>query len=144
MGPVRLFSQARGNPPGGHPMTNPNTSWHIEIKDGDQTVAAAEVTTSQEAGGTAQASLHAASGHIAPGTRASLVDAVMDLPEVQESARLKAAVPLGDSESLGRLRERTEDTDTRAAGSTALVEAHIPSDSGPGSDQEPDREGPEP
>jgi hypothetical protein len=144
MGLVRLFSQARGNPPGGHPMTNPNTSRHIEIKDGDQTVAAAEVTTSQEGGGTAQASLHAASGHITPGTRASLVDAVMDLPEVQESARLKAAVPLGDSESLGRLRERTEDTDTRAAGSTALLEAHIPSDSEPGSGQEPDREGPEP
>jgi hypothetical protein len=135
MGLVRMFWQARGNPPGGHPMTNPDTCRHIEIKDGDQTLAAAEVTTSQEAGGTAQASLHAASGHIAPGTRASLVDAVMDLPEVQESARLKAAVPLGDSESLGRLRERTEDADTRAAGSTALLEAHMPSDSEPESGQ---------
>jgi hypothetical protein len=124
-------------------MTNPDTSRHIEIKDGDQTVAAAEVTTSQEAGETVQVSLHAASGHIAPGTRASLVDAVMDLSEVQDSARLKAAVPLGDSESLGRLRERTEDADTRAAGSTALLEANIPSDSEPGSGQEPDREAPE-
>ena len=65
-------------------MTDPDTSQHVEIKDGDQTVAAAEVTTSQDAGGTVQASLHAASGHIAPGSRASLVDAVMDLPEVQK------------------------------------------------------------
>ena len=118
-------------------MTDPDTSQHVEIKDGDQTVAAAEVTTSPEADGTAQASLHAASGHIAPGSRASLVDAVMDLPEVQQSARLKAAVPLGDTESLWRLRERTDDTVTRPAGSTALVDAKIPSDGEPGSPQEP-------
>jgi hypothetical protein len=100
------------------PMTNPEAPRHVEIKDGDQTVAAAEVTTTQNAGGTARASLHAASGHVAPGSRASLVDAVMDLPEVRESARLEAAVPLGDGESLERLRERTEDAETRPAGST--------------------------
>ena len=125
-------------------MTDPDTSRHIEIKDGDQTVAAAEVTTSPEADGTAEASLYAASGHIAPGSRASLVDAVMDLPEVAQSARLKAAVPLGDTESLWRLRERTDDTVTRAAGSTALVDANIPADNEPESGQEPDGETPVP
>jgi hypothetical protein len=50
----------------------------------------------------------------------------MDQPEVQGSAQLKAAIPLGDSESLERLRERTEDLTTRPAGSTALVHAKIP------------------
>ena len=118
-------------------MTDPRTPQHVEIKDGEDTVAAAEVTTSQEPGGTAQASLHAASGHIAPGSRASLVDAVMDLPEVQASERLQATVPLGDGESLERLRERTDDTTTRPAGSTALLDANIPSDGEPGSGQEP-------
>ena len=118
-------------------MTDPRTPRHVEIKDGDQTVAAAEVTTSPEPGATAQASLHAASGHIAPGSRASLVNAVMDLPEVQASGHLRATVPLGDSESLQRLRERTDDTATRPAGSTALVDAKIPSDSEPGPGQEP-------
>ena len=118
-------------------MVDPGTPRHIEIKDGDQTVATAEVTTSQEADGTAQASLRAASGHIAPGSRASLVDAVMDLPEVQASARLEATVPLGDGESLERLRERTDESTTRPAGSTALVDAKIPSDGEPGSGQEP-------
>ena len=49
----------------------------------------------------------------------------MDLPEVHAGARLKATVPIGDSESLQRLRERTEDTVTRPAGSTALVDATI-------------------
>jgi hypothetical protein len=73
-------------------MADPGGPRRIEIKDGEQTVAAAEVTTPQEADGTAQASLQAASGHSAPGSRASLVDAVLDLPEVQASARLKATV----------------------------------------------------
>jgi hypothetical protein len=117
-------------------MTNPDTSRHIEIKDGDRTVAAAEVAASQEAGGTARASLHPASGPVPPGSRASLVDVVMDLPEVQSSARLEATVPLGDSESIQRLRERTEDTVTRSAGSTALVDADIPSPGRPGAGQE--------
>jgi hypothetical protein len=118
-------------------MADRGTPRRIEIKDGDQTVAAAEVTTSQEADGTAQASLQPASGHIAPGSRSSLVDAVLHLPEVQASARLEVTVPLGDGESLERLRERTDDTSTRPAGSTALVDAKVPLDGEPGSHQEP-------
>jgi uncharacterized phage protein gp47/JayE len=108
-------------------MADPDTSRHIEIKDGDQTVAAASVTTSEGAEGTARTSMHAASGHVTPGKRANLVDAVMDLPEVQASARLEATIPLGDAESLERLRERTEDSVTRPAGSSALLDGNIPS-----------------
>ena len=105
-------------------MTDHEDARRVEIKDGDQTVAAAEV--SQRGGGTARASLHAASGHVPPGSRADLVDAVVDLPEVQASSRLEATIPLGDGESLDRLRERTEETTSRAAGSTALVDASLP------------------
>jgi hypothetical protein len=61
----------------------------------------------------------------------------MDLPEVQASARLEATIPLGDGESLERLRERTEDAVTRQAGSTALLDANIPSGSQPGPGQDP-------
>jgi len=107
-------------------MTSPDQPRHVDVKDGDQTVAAAEVTASGNAGGTVRTSLLPSSGHAPPGSRASLVDAVMDLPEVQASSRLEATVPLGDAESLARLRERTEDTVTRPAGSTALVDADIP------------------
>jgi uncharacterized phage protein gp47/JayE len=107
-------------------MFNPAASRRVEIRNGDQSVAAAEVTTSAGVAGIARASLYAAAGHIAPGSRASLVDAIMDLPEVQASARLEATVPLGDAESLARLRERTEDAVTRPAGSTALFDAKIP------------------
>jgi hypothetical protein len=105
-------------------MSESPETQHVEIRDGDQTVAAAEVSTSDE-NETARASLHAAAGHIGPGRRASLVDAVMDLPQVQESARLEASVPLGDAESLERLRERTDDSSTHPAGSTALLDANI-------------------
>lgn len=49
-----------------------------------------------------------------------------DLPGVRASSRLEATVPLGDAESLERLRERTDDTVTRQAGSTALVDGDIP------------------
>ena len=107
-------------------MTNPDKSRRIEVKDGDQTVAAAEVTTVEHAEGTVRTSLLPSSGHSPPGSRASLVDAVMDQPEVQAGSRLEATVPLGDAESLQRLRERTVDTVTRPAGSTALVDAELP------------------
>jgi hypothetical protein len=113
-------------------MTSPDKPWHIEVKDGNRTVAAAEVTTSRGAIRTTRTSLHAAPGHITPGKRASLVDAVMDLPQVRASARLEATIPLGDSEFLQRLRERTEGAVTRPAGSTALLDANIPPVSPPG------------
>jgi hypothetical protein len=110
-------------------MTDPGTHHHLEIKEGEQTVAAADVTipagTSPDET-IAQASLRAAPGHIPPGRRASLVDAVMDLPDVQESSHLQAVLPIGDSETLDRLRERSENAATRAAGSSALLDADIP------------------
>jgi len=107
-------------------MTDPEDARRVEIKDGDHTVAAADV--SPQPGGTARASLHAASGHVAPGRRADLVDAVVPLPEVQASSRLEATIPLGDGETLDRLRERTQETTSRPAGSTALVDASLPGD----------------
>ena len=109
-------------------MTDPRRHHHLEIKEGEQTVAAADVTIPPETG-TAQATLRAAAGHIPPGRRASLVDAVMDLPDVQNSERLEAALPLGDSETLSRLRDRSENATIRAAGTSALLDADIP---GPG------------
>ncbi len=116
-------------------MTSPDEARRVEIKDGEQTVAAADV--SRQPDGATRASLHPTSGHVAPGHRAELVDAIVDLPEVQDSDRLEASVPLGDSEALDRLRERTEQTETRPAGSTALVDGTIPG-SPAGPDPAPD------
>lgn len=99
---------------------------HLEVTDGDRTVARAEVTTSPDAAAPARASLHAEAGHIPPGSRASLVDAVLDLPQVQDSDRVQVALPLGDSESLHQLQQRCDHVTSRAAGSTAIVEGALP------------------
>jgi uncharacterized phage protein gp47/JayE len=113
-------------------------SRRVEVKDDGETVAAAEVTPLEDPEGTVRTSLLPSSGPTPPGSRASLVDAVMDLPEVRASSRLEATVPLGDAESLERLRERTEETVTRPAGSTALVDGDIPPAGRAGPGQEPD------
>jgi hypothetical protein len=119
-------------------MSNPEMQRHVEVKDGDRTVAAAEVTTAEGAEGTVRTSLYPPSGHVAPGSRASLVDAVLDTPEVQASTRLEATIPLGDGESLARLRERTHEAATRQAGSTALFDADIPhADANPVAEEPP-------
>ena len=107
-------------------MTSPDKSRRVEVKDGDQAVAVAEVTTAERAEGTVRTSLPPASGHTPPGSRASPGGAVMDLPEVQDSARWRRPSRSATPESLERLRERAEDTVTGPAGSTALVDADIP------------------
>ena len=113
-------------------MTKPETPRHVEIKDeSDRTVAEALVTTDRGPAGTVRTSMHAKNERVRPGDRSSLVDAVMDLPEVQTSDRVEASVPYGDSESLQRLRERTDDAQTRVAGATALLDANVPSAPGP-------------
>jgi hypothetical protein len=43
-------------------MTSPDMPRHIEVGDGGQPVAAAEVTTADGADGTVRASLHASAG----------------------------------------------------------------------------------
>jgi len=115
---------------------------YVEVSDDGRTVAVAEVTISGGSGGTARTSLRAESGHIAPGRRASLVDAVLDLPEVRESARLEAAFPLGDSESLHRLEQRCKDVRTHPAGSSAILEAGLPASGPDSATQQPASEAP--
>jgi hypothetical protein len=121
-------------------VTNPETPpRHVEIKDeGDRIVAEAEVTTARGPEGTVRASMHAKDDRLRPGYRADLVDAVMELPEVQASERMEATVPYGDGELLNRLRERTEDAQTRAAGATSLLDANVPSARRPSSEPTPD------
>jgi hypothetical protein len=118
-------------------MTNPETPRHVEIKDeDDRIVAEAEVTTARGPEGTVRTSMHAKDAYVRTGHRARLVDAVMDLPEVQASDRVEAAIPYGDGESLERLRERTEDAQARAAGATTLLDANIPSSRSPACEQQ--------
>ena len=108
-------------------MTDPENSRHVEVRDDDdRTAAVAEVTTARGPDGTVRTSMYAKSEHVRPGDRAALVDEVMGLPEVKESDRMEATVPLGDAESIERLRERTDDAVLRAAGGTTLLDANLP------------------
>jgi len=75
---------------------------------------------------TARASLTVASGHLPVGTRARLVDAVFDDPDVASRRQVQVTLPLGDTEVLDRIRQRGVLTAFRAAGSTCLVEAELP------------------
>jgi hypothetical protein len=118
-------------------MTNPETSHveveasHVEVKhEDDRTAAVAEVTTSAGPEGTVRTSLYAKGERVRRGDRTTLVDAVMELPEVQSSDRMEATVPYGDIESVERLRERTDDPELRAAGATTLLDANIPPQAG--------------
>ncbi len=56
---------------------------HLEVGEDDRAVATADVTTRAGSEGTARVSLHSEAAHIAPGRRACLVDAVLDLPAVR-------------------------------------------------------------
>jgi hypothetical protein len=106
----------------------------IVIDDADgRPVAAADVTAADGEGGPAatRVSLHVESGHVPPGTRTRLVDAVLDAPEVAAGGHLSVALPIGDTEILDRLRSRCDTDDVRAAGATCLVEAELRDPDGP-------------
>jgi hypothetical protein len=88
----------------------------VFITDNGHTVASADVSTPAQPHGTTRVALHAASGHLPTGARAHLVDVVvLDLPEVQLSDHLQAYAPIGDTESMSRIRQRTTDMRTHAA-----------------------------
>jgi hypothetical protein len=95
---------------------------HVEIAEDGRLMATADIEpTGQD--GVVRAFLHVESGHLPPGTRSRLVDAVLDTAQVKPGDRLEATVPMGDGEILQRVRERCDDVATRPAGATILVEA---------------------
>ena len=94
----------------------------VDDEDGRR-VAAADIEVVDRSA--VRASLHVESGHIPVGTRARLVDAVLDAPEVSSCQHMQVALPLGDTEMLDRVRERCGLDEVRAAGTTCLVEADL-------------------
>jgi hypothetical protein len=101
----------------------------VKVAQHGEVVAVADVEQTDDQG-VIRASLHAEAGHLPTGTRSRLVDGVLDLPQTKDSNRLEATLPLGDAESLDRLRERCDDVRTRPAGASCLVDAALPTDAG--------------
>jgi hypothetical protein len=99
------------------------TRTRIAINDDDgRTVGTADIDVVDSS--VVRASLHVESGHLPPGTRRRLVDAVLDAPEVVSRRYVQVAVPLGDTEMLQRVRERAGG-EARGAGSTCLIDADL-------------------
>lgn len=106
-------------------MTDPSHRRHVEIQADGQLTGIVDVERLESAP-VVRAELHVESGHLPPGSRARLVDALLDSPEAARSERLEATIPLGDAEILERVRERCDGVETRAAGATSLVDAEMP------------------
>ena len=105
-------------------MTRSTEHTTVHIEDGGRLLAAADIQAPDD-DGVAHSALHVESGQLPGGTRARLVDAVLDSPEVDQAERLLAAMPAGDTEMLDRVRERGDVVDVRATGATKLVEARL-------------------
>ena len=97
----------------------------VQLAENGEVVAVADIQALMD-GALVRATLHPESGHLPRGTRRRLVDVVLDLPEARGGDRLEATLPLGDAESLERLRERCHDMEARPAGATCLVDAALP------------------
>jgi hypothetical protein len=105
-------------------MNRKNRRIHLDVDVNGRAVAAADVEQHGQSG-VVRVSLHVEPGHQPPGSRARLVDAVLDLPEVHAQQRLEAVLPIGEAEILQRLRERCDRVQTRPAGATCLVDADL-------------------
>jgi hypothetical protein len=96
----------------------------IRIEDDGRMVAEADVQATEEPG-VVHSDLHVESGPLPPDTRRRLVDAVLEDPDVSAAERLVATMPLGDTEMLARVRERSDEVETRTAGATKIVDARL-------------------
>jgi hypothetical protein len=105
--------------------TRPGDDLTIQIEQEGRTVASAEVRPTGEPG-VVHSDLHAEAGRLPDGTRARLVDAVLEHPQVDEAERLLATMPLGDTEMLDRVRQRCGSVEAHAAGATKIVDARLP------------------
>ena len=105
-------------------MTRSEERPTIEIENEGRTLATAEMHPA-DGTGVLQSDLHVESGQLPVGTRARLVDAVLDSADASDADHLRATMPLGDTEMLERVRERCDDVEARAAGATKIVDARL-------------------
>lgn len=69
-------------------------------------------------------------GSVATGVRRALVRQVFALPAVRACRAIRASAPLGDVELLDELRRFLPRAQTRAAGATCMIDAHLTLDGG--------------
>jgi len=111
-------------------VTSSPESHEIAIETDGQLSGVAKVTRTDDPA-VVRAAMHVESGQLPPGARKSLVDAVLDEPQVKVASHLTASMPTGDTEMVGRVRERAASVELRATGATKLVEAELPAEDRP-------------
>lgn len=97
----------------------------VEVRREGRVVAAADVASSTEPHGTAWVTVHSPDSDSPPDARAELVNKVMDRPSVSNSDSVHVVAPLGDSEALSQLQQRTTSFTARPAGSSSVIEADV-------------------
>ncbi len=116
-----MSSEATSPPP-----TGSNDDYTVDLTHDGSTVASARVVASPDPHGTATVAFQAHRREdLPPNSRGDLVDKVLDEPAVRNSDQLHAVLPLGDSESMAQLHQRTTDLSAHAAGASAIVDATI-------------------
>jgi hypothetical protein len=105
-------------------MTRSPDAHEVKIEVDGRVAAVADVSGTADPA-VVHSAMHVESGHLPPGTRSKLVDAVLDDPQVSQASHLSASMPAGDTELIDRLRQRAETVEIRAAGATKLVEAEL-------------------
>jgi hypothetical protein len=96
---------------------------HITIEDDGRLLAEAVVQSHPDL---VDAQLRVEAGHIPPGARSQLVDAVLDLPNVPGGTRLEITLPTGDAEMLEQIRNRCHNINTRVAGVSCRLHTTFP------------------
>jgi hypothetical protein len=98
---------------------------HITIEDNGQLLAEAVIKSHPDL---VDAQLRVEAGHMPPGARSQLVDAVLDLPDVPPGTRLEITLPTGEGELLEQIRNRCHDINTRVAGASCRLQTNFPRD----------------
>ena len=96
---------------------------HITIEDNGHLLAEAVIQSHSDL---VNAYLRVEAGHMPPGTRSQLVDAILDLPNVAPGTRLEMTLPTGDGEMLEQIRNRCHDINTRVAGVSCRLQTTFP------------------
>lgn len=104
------------------PLSQSRTTVRVET-DG-RVLAEADIRRTGEPG-IVVSTMHVESGHLPVGTGTRLVDAVIEQALLGEAELLVATMPLGDTEMLDRVRQRSDAVAARAVGATKIVEARL-------------------
>ena len=96
----------------------------IAVEQDGQVLAQATVSAADDQGAS-RAQVHMASGHLPPGTRQKVADAVHEAVVEEHAIRLTATVPRGDAELVEGIGHHLDRVELRAAGATSIIKGDV-------------------